>query len=178
MSKKYFLYGITGVAFLILLYAVVPENDGNSFVEKTKEDKVYEEENREKAEEFEVVDVKGEKIALSDYKGKKIMLNFWATWCPPCNAEMPYVSKLSTDEDFEYEVLTINLIETEKYTKEEVINFVDGKGLKFKVAFDDGDKVANLYNIRSIPTTIFIDEDGYIIRTHIGELEEEIIEEL
>ncbi|MCT4611957.1 MAG: TlpA family protein disulfide reductase [Clostridia bacterium] len=176
MSKKYAIYGIIGVLFLTILYVLVPENnEEHKVVTKIT---IIEKEERVAAKPFEVLDVNGNIVKLSDYKGKKVMVNFWATWCPPCNKEMPYLSELSQDKEFEYEILTINFIETEQKSKEEVENYIIEKGYKFKITFDDGakGKVADIYNINSIPTTLFIDEDGYIMASHIGALENIVFE--
>src|SRR5690625_5188421 len=65
------------------------------------------------APDFELETIEGETVKLSDYRGEKVMLNFWATWCPPCRAEMPDMQKFHENHD-EGVILAVNLTETEK----------------------------------------------------------------
>lgn len=85
------------------------------------------------------------------------MLNFWATWCPPCREEMPLIQQVYEElSDKELVVLAINLGESSSKVKE----FVQSYGLSFPVLLDTKQDIAQKYNIRGIPTTIFIDKNG------------------
>ncbi|MFG6113568.1 redoxin domain-containing protein [Halobacillus sp. MO56] len=119
----------------------------------------------QKAPDFELKTMEGETVKLSDYRGKKVMLNFWATWCPPCRAEMPDMQKFYENEDIE--ILAINLTQTES-SRDDVGKFVDEFGLTFPVLMDENIAVANQYQIKPIPTSYFIDSKGYIQYVALG----------
>ena len=107
----------------------------------------------------------GTQQSLSGLKGKVVFLNFWATWCPPCRAEMPAMEKLYQrfrDEGLEF--LTVN-IQEHKRTVEE---FMKEMKLSFPVALDSMGEAAALYGIRGIPTTYIIDRNGAIIAMVVG----------
>ncbi|SER89832.1 Peroxiredoxin [Gracilibacillus ureilyticus] len=113
----------------------------------------------DKAPDFELQSMGGEFIQLSDFKGKKVMLNFWATWCPPCREEMPEMEQFYQNTNIE--ILAINLVETE--TSYQVIeNFRQENELTFPVLLDNGNKAADIYRIVPIPATYLIDSNGII----------------
>ncbi|WP_249872618.1 peroxiredoxin family protein [Oceanobacillus saliphilus] len=112
-----------------------------------------------KAPDFELMTMAGETVKLSDFEGQRIMLNFWATWCPPCREEMPDMQKFY--EDKEAIVLAINLTDMER-NKNQVTQFVGENGLTFPILMDELGKVSTLYRISPIPTTYMIDSKGII----------------
>jgi len=113
----------------------------------------------ELAPDFELTTLDGETVKLSDYKGKRVMLNFWATWCPPCRAEMPDMQKFQENKDVQ--VLAVNLAETESHP-DNAQKFVDELGLTFTVPVDEESAVSNEYNVVAYPTTYMIDSNGRI----------------
>lgn len=118
-----------------------------------------------KAIDFNLKDLDGKEISLSDLKGKKVFLNFWASWCPPCRAEMPDIEKLYTEtKDSDLVIIAVNLGED----KDTVKSFIDKNNYKFKVLLDSDQNVAAKYNITSIPTSFFIDKEGTIVEKRIG----------
>lgn len=132
------------------------------------------------APDFTLETLSGESITLSELKGKKVILNFWATWCPPCKAEMPHMqefySKL-TDED-KVELIAINVTESEKLGVGEVEKFVESYGLDFPIPLDMTAQVSKLYGVFSMPTTFMIDTQGRIAQKVIGPLDEKTLNEL
>ena len=123
------------------------------------------------AADFTLEDLEGNKVSLSDYKGKKVFLNFWATWCEPCKQEMPEMEKIhETYEDVV--VLAINL-DTEK----DIQGFMDEHGLTFQALLDVDEEVNDQYEVVSIPTSFFIDEEGIIRKKIVGVLDYEKMEE-
>ncbi|WP_343051098.1 redoxin domain-containing protein [Paraliobacillus salinarum] len=126
------------------------------------------------APDFTLETLSGDQVSLSDYRGKKVMLNFWATWCPPCRAEMPAMQNFYTDNDVE--VLAVNLISTET-AKQDVVDFVDSFGLTFSILLDEGNQVALAYGIRPIPTTYMIDTNGVIQKKSFGPMNQEQMEQ-
>lgn len=119
------------------------------------------------APDFELTTLEGETVKLSDFRGKRVMLNFWATWCPPCRAEMPDMQRFHEDKDVV--ILAVNLRETETNT-EKVQDFLDERDLTFQVLLDDKTTVANLYQIQPIPSSFMIDSEGRIQNKAFGAL--------
>lgn len=114
----------------------------------------------ELAPDFQLETVDGKQVKLSDYKGKVVLLNFWASWCEPCRQEMPDVEKAyETYKDQGLVVLGANLRENNV----SVQGFADNLGLTFPILMDkDGNVATQLYKVKPIPTTYFIDKDGYL----------------
>jgi thiol-disulfide isomerase/thioredoxin len=107
----------------------------------------------------------GGKITLSGLQGKVVFLNFWATWCPPCRAEMPSMEKLYGRFKSEgLEILAVNLQEEEKT----VADFMKKNGLSFSVVLDGSGKIGGTYGVRGIPTTYIIDRESRIIGSVVG----------
>lgn len=106
-------------------------------------------------------------IQLSDLRGKGVMLNFWATYCKPCEKEMPFMQKLyPAYQKKGVEMITVNL----DANKLVVNRFIDRFNLTFPVLYDQQDQVRELYNIVPIPSTFFISPDGKIVRKVEGGL--------
>lgn len=128
----------------------------------------------EKAPDFQVETMDGEKVKLSDYRGKKVFLNFWATWCPPCKAEMPYMQSFYEEKQENVEVLAVNLEESASKAKD----FADQYGLTFPVLLDHSGAVAEVYDIYTIPTTYVLNEDGTVHQKIIGPMDEAMMKDL
>ncbi len=118
------------------------------------------------AADFTLTSLSGEEVSLSDYLGIPVMVNFWATWCPPCRAEMPLIQEYQDKFAGEFVVLAVNGGDS----KEAVQSFVDAKGFTMAFLLDPEVSVATLYQVRGFPTSLFIDADGNLKATHIGEL--------
>lgn len=104
----------------------------------------------------------GEEIRLSSLQGRKVLLNFWATWCPPCKAEMPHLEKFYQSARAQgFEVLAVNLTDTEK-SAERVAAFAEDQGLTFPIVLDESGQVRDLYRVRAYPTSLIIDSHGVI----------------
>lgn len=115
-----------------------------------------------------------ESIQLSDYEGKGVMLNFWATFCKPCEAEMPYMQELYPEyHDKGIEIIAVSLDSTELV----VDKFIDKYDLTFPIPHDTNNTVREQYKIGPIPTTYFIDQDGVIVEKVEGALKLEQLEE-
>jgi len=116
------------------------------------------------APDFSVELLSGETVKLSDYKGKVVLLNFWASWCPPCISEMPDIQKLSENYSDDLAVLAVNY--GEKKTTAE--NFIKKNNYTFNVGIDENTNVAKLYPSNGIPYTIIIDAKGIITKIQEG----------
>ena len=108
----------------------------------------------------------GESVTLSDYQGKIVMLNFWATWCTPCIAEMPHFQEIQENwsGDKDLVILAVNLREGATMVE----SWMNNKGYTFPVLLDPVGQVASLYNAATIPRTFFIDDEGIIKEIKIG----------
>jgi peroxiredoxin/predicted small secreted protein len=107
----------------------------------------------------------GESRMLSDYRGKVVFLNFWATWCGPCRAEMPSMQGLYADlEDEDFVILAINQLEDPGVVRE----FLETEGFTFPVLMDENGQVSFQYGVRGIPTTYIIGPDGLVIAGKVG----------
>ncbi|MDR2313289.1 MAG: TlpA family protein disulfide reductase [Spirochaetaceae bacterium] len=112
--------------------------------------------------------LEGGNISLSALKGKVVLLNFWATWCPPCRAEMPSMETLYRRfKNRNFEILAVDFAERPA----DVQRFVRSNNYSFPVALDSSGKVSGLYGVRSIPTTYILDRDGRIIHRMAGSLD-------
>ena len=117
------------------------------------------------APDFTLEDVSGKKVSLKDLKGKVVVLNFWATWCPPCKEEMPSFSKLESMLGKEgLSVVAINDYEDKK----KAVNFAKKNGYNFTVLIDESGKVSESYRASFLPTTFVIDRNGMAIGKAVG----------
>lgn len=108
---------------------------------------------------FTLEDLNGNMVKLSSLKGKKVFLNFWATWCPPCKAEMPDIEKLYQEtKDNDLIILAVNSGEDKKAVE----NFMNENNYNFTVLLDVKGEVSRLYQVTGIPTSYFIDTGGFL----------------
>ncbi|WP_173917502.1 redoxin domain-containing protein [Halobacillus sp. Marseille-Q1614] len=126
----------------------------------------------ETAPEFTLETLEGETVKLSDYRGEKVLVNFWATWCPPCRAEMPDMQKFYEDTDIE--ILAVNLTETES-SRMDVDPFVQDFGLTFPILMDKDLDVMGLYQVGPVPTSVFIDPEGKVQSVMLGAMNYDIM---
>jgi len=140
-----------------------PENNSDAGTGMNEGKADDENEERFKALDFTAYDYDGNKVALYDYIGTPIVLNFWASWCGPCRNEMPHFNKVSEEySDDEVIFLMVDLVDGQRETVEKGKQFVEENGFTFTVLFDSDQDAAYTYMIRSIPTTLFINSEGYI----------------
>ncbi|EJL40598.1 hypothetical protein BAG01nite_17260 [Brevibacillus agri] len=128
------------------------------------------------APDFELRQLGGGKVKLSDLRGKKVIVNLWATWCPPCRAEIPDMQRFyEANKANGVVILGVNLTTTE--TKpEDVEAFVQAYGMTFPVLLDDEKHVSGAYKAISIPTSFLIDSNGVIREKYIGPMSYEWME--
>ncbi|GAA0599602.1 thiol-disulfide oxidoreductase ResA [Virgibacillus siamensis] len=166
-NRLIFRTAVLAVLLVALIYAVVSnltEADTNADEGDDAPDFVLNQINKNN---------KLEKVQLSDLEGKGVMLNFWGTWCKPCEAEMPYMQKLYPEYKKKgVEIVTVNLDASEFV----VHQFIDKYDLTFPVLYDAKDQVMNLYNVVPIPTSFFISPEGEIVKVVEGALTLEKLE--
>jgi len=121
------------------------------------------------APDFELKTLSGDSMSLSSVKGKKVIINFWATWCPPCRSEMPDMQKIQDEHKDDVVVLAVNLTNSES-SVDTVKSFVDELELTFPVLLDEKGEINNQYEVLSYPTSYFVDENGVIQTKFVGAL--------
>lgn len=131
--------------------------------------------NKNNAPDFTVLDANGKKIRLSDNFGKPIVINFWATWCPPCKQELPDFEKLCKEYGDRVVFMMVNLTDGYRDTIDGTKRFVSKNGYTFPLYFDTEYSGAVAYNVSSIPQTTFIDANGNVYATRIGAMNEAVL---
>ncbi|MBD3921376.1 redoxin domain-containing protein [Paenibacillus sp. PR3] len=129
----------------------------------------------EQAPDFELKDLGGNAVRLSDYRGRTVFINFWATWCPPCKAEMPHMERVYKDYAArDVVILSVNLTTTEAKASD-VDDFVSEYGLTFPVVLDEAGIIKRQYKVTAYPTTYVIDKNGIIRNKYAGAINDEIM---
>lgn len=129
------------------------------------------------APDFTLTKLDGTNVKLSDLKGKKVILNFWATWCGPCQQEMPDMEAFYKEHKENVEILAVNYTPSEKGGGEEkVSNFAKEKGITFPILLDKNIDVTTAYKVITIPTSYFIDTKGVIQDKFIGPMTQKEME--
>ncbi|HBL84596.1 MAG: hypothetical protein A2Y17_00575 [Clostridiales bacterium GWF2_38_85] len=127
---------------------------------------------RVKAPDFTVYDRDGNEVSFASLSGKPIILNFWASWCGPCKSEMPEYQKMFEEYGDKIQFVFVNLTDGSRETKTTAENFINSSGYTFPVYFDLDMDAAGTYGISSIPTSLFIDSEGYIVDGYLGAMSE------
>ena len=135
------------------------------------------------AVDFELEDQYGNIHRLEDYRGKTIFLNFWATWCPPCKAEMPDIQKLYEKSSTEGEdaVIVLGVAAPnmgQEGSEEEIAAFMEEKGYTYPVLMDTEGELFASYGIMSFPTTFMIDRDGNVFGYVSGMLSADMMDSI
>lgn len=119
------------------------------------------------APDFNLPNSEGQSVKLSDLRGKVVVLNFWATWCPPCREEMPSMQTLwESFKGDDFELLAVNVGEDEDMVF--AFRHELSKTLKFPILLDEKSQVARTYPIRGLPTTYVLDKQGRIVYQALG----------
>jgi thiol-disulfide isomerase/thioredoxin len=125
-----------------------------------------------KVDDFSLPGLDAQPVSLSQFRGKIILLNFWATWCVPCQAEMPLLQKTYQSSGGKLVVIGVNSQESETDVK----NFIAQNQITFPIALDDSGEITRKFLINGYPTTFMIDSSGILRNLHIGELKEDILQ--
>lgn len=168
MGGAYVLYGKLSAAV-----------DTESLTAQSTEDPGEADETEEMvpAPDFTVYDAEGNEVHLSDYAGTPVVLNFWASWCGPCKSEMPDFDAACQELSGEVQFLMINMTDGSRETVETASAFVEEQGYTFPVFYDTESQAALAYGAYSLPTTYFIDAEGYAVARGVGALSAEALEQ-
>lgn len=127
----------------------------------------------ESAPDFTLVDLDGNQVSLSDFRGKTVFINFWATWCPPCRAEMPEIEAIYQEyKDKGVIVIGVDILESEDVVR----RFVEQGGYSWTFVLDISGEVAANYEVAAIPTSFFVDREGIIQAVSIGAMTKRAME--
>ncbi|TQR05012.1 thiol-disulfide oxidoreductase ResA [Psychrobacillus soli] len=168
-NKKKKRFYIRSVILSLLVVAIVFTIYSNLTKEKTAVLQVG-----DSPPDFALIDMNGEKHQLSDYKGQGVFLNFWGTWCKPCEREFPLMDKHYQDyKDQGLQILAVNIGESNFAVQK----YVDRKGLTFPVLIDSNKSVMETYNINPLPTTMLVNPEGKIEKIITGEMSDDAIKQ-
>ncbi len=119
------------------------------------------------APEVDLERLEGDRVRLSDLRGRVVVLNIWASWCPPCRAEMPALQALH-EQRVGQGVVVLGLNSTVQDSEQAARDFAAEYGLSFPIALDRDGEATRLYQVRALPSTFFIDRQGIIRRVVVG----------
>lgn len=128
------------------------------------------------ATDFTVIDMDGNAVKLSDSFGKPIIVNFWATWCGPCESELPAFNEAYNEYGEDIIFLMVNLTDGYRDTVDNVKEYVSENEYGFPVYFDTEYNGSDAYKVSSIPLTILIDKNGNMHKSHVGAMDKATLE--
>ena len=129
------------------------------------------------APDFTTYDIDDNSYKLSDFQGKPVILNFWASWCGPCQMEMPDFQKKFEEYGDDIHFMIVNMTDGVRETVEKASGFIAEKGFTFPVYYDVYQEAATTYGVMSLPTTYFIDAEGNFVAQGRGMLNEEALQQ-
>lgn len=176
LKKNLMEYGLIGAVFIIL-FATGLHTEVFGFLQRgllaarlmkpdieQREDMAVASSSKKAVLDLQLVNSQGEAVNMKEFEGKVIFLNFWATWCPPCIAEMPGINSLYKDvkdDNVKFIMLSVD----QDFGK--AVKFRKNKGYDFEI-YKIAGPLPKMYSTRSIPTTYVIDSDGNLALTHLG----------
>ena len=164
--------------------SLLTENSEQAVIEEeVSEEASSENANSEEAEsqelvmapDFTVYDAEGNAVSLSDFIGKPTVVNFWASWCGPCQMEMPDFDEMYQELGDEVNFFMVNMTDGSRETVEAAKKFIEDSGYSFPIYFDTDLDAAMTYGVNSLPSTYFIDAEGHAIARGQGAIDAETL---
>jgi thiol-disulfide isomerase/thioredoxin len=165
MKKQWLIAGVIAILAVLAVYQSTAANKGNE--EKLAEVGFA-------APSIRLKDLNGETRTLEMLNGKPVVLNFWTSWCPPCQAEAPELVRLYEKYKDHVEIYAVNITVEDK--EEYARQFAEYFGFEFPVLLDKKGKVSEIYQVSTIPTTYFVNDEGIITDKVIGLLDPKALE--
>ena len=190
-SKKRLLINLLILVLLIIAALVLYKQIGGSIdtqqlavdqapVDNTNvaagEDDQQEKDDESIAPDFKMFDLSGNEYRLHDYLGKPIVLNFWASWCGPCQMEMPEFEQAYNELGDDVNFLMVNMTDGSRETVETASKFIEEMGYTFPIFYDTAQEAAYTYAVYSLPTTYFIDAEGNAVAYAKGAINAETLQ--
>lgn len=167
MIKKMFLY-LLFIAFTVSVTACESKNESNSeneFENTSNMESGVINPGYQKAPDFTLPTADGKSLKLSDYKGKIVIVDFWATWCPPCRKGIPDLIEIQNEYKDDVVIIGISL---DRDTKKDVPSFVKNYKINYPIVYGTNEVAQNFGGVSAIPTAFVIDKAGNIVDTHVG----------
>lgn len=168
--KKWFSYVLLATLLTILFVQLASDEPKQV---KTPDEPETDAPRAMQATDFRLPTVDGD-MSLHEHHGKVVILNFWASWCVPCQTEMPHFQKFYDEHAGDVEILAVNY--TKKDDRNAAMQFAREHKLTFPILFDDTGEVSEMYGAFTIPTTYILNRDGEIVHQFAGPLDEEMLE--
>lgn len=118
------------------------------------------------APDFSLKNLAGNSVSLQDYRGRVVLVNFWASWCPPCDMEIPSLSALA--ENYREKGVVVLAINVERIAKERLAAFLSSRPHQFSTLLDPSRETQFAYGVRKLPETFLVDQNGVVIKRYIG----------
>lgn len=158
------------IMFYLLIASVslygCEKQETNNNIPEVKESPASLMSDAKKAADFSLKTLEGKEVKLSDYKGKIVIIDFWATWCPPCRKGIPDLVELQ--KEFNDKLVVIGISLDQQNTIKDLAPFIKQYGINYPVVLGNEKVVRDYGNIQAIPTSFIIDQTGNIVDTHVG----------
>jgi thiol-disulfide isomerase/thioredoxin len=175
MLKKFIFLSLLGVSVSVFGCEKNSDKDAKALSDNAME-QPYAIGAEKRAPDFSLTSADGKNIKLSDYKGKIVIVDFWATWCPPCRKGIPDL--IAIQKEFKNDVVIIGISldsdQGSRATKSKVVPFIKEYGINYPIAYGDEKVIDKFGGINSIPTSFVINQKGNIVDTHIGLVEKSV----